>query len=98
VNTATGKQVSRREISLCRKRLRRERASRNQECAHGTARAPLIHGAPMKKMLTLVFVASALLGACKKEDSCAQVLKLLGEKEALAAYREQGVRDLGAAK
>jgi hypothetical protein len=92
----------------------------------------------MKKMLTLVFVASALLGACKKDDSCAQVIKqicepgmldcgktktwleaqmtgpddkpldgeqretackmLLGEKEALAAYREQGVRDLGAAK
>ena len=92
----------------------------------------------MKKMLTLAFVASALLGACKKDDSCAQVVKtvceegkldcgqtkawlekemtgpddkpldgdqreaackmLLGEKDALAGYREQAKRDLGAAK
>ena len=92
----------------------------------------------MKKMLTLVFVASAFLGACGKDESCAQVTKqiceegkldcgktktwlegqmtgpddkpldgeqreaackmLLGEKEALAGYREQAKRDLGAAK
>jgi hypothetical protein len=92
----------------------------------------------MKKMITLVFVAGAFLGACKKDDSCAQVSKqiceagkldcgktrtwleaqmtgpddkpldgeqreaackmLLGDKEALAGYREQAVRDLGAAK
>lgn len=92
----------------------------------------------MKKMLSLVFVAPALLGACKKDDSCAQVTKqiceegkldcgqtktwlekqmtgpddkpldgeqreaackmLLGEKEALAGYREQAKRNLGAAK
>jgi hypothetical protein len=92
----------------------------------------------MSKMLPLVFAASALLGACKKDDSCAQVAKqiceagalscdqtktwlekqmtgpddkpldegqretackmLLGEKEALAGYRAQALRDLGAAK
>lgn len=38
----------------------------------------------MKKMLMLVFVASDLLGACKEDDRCAQVVQVK--------------RDLGGAK
>jgi hypothetical protein len=92
----------------------------------------------VKKMFTLVFVASALLGACNKDESCAQLTKqiceegkldcgqtktwlekqmtgpddkpldgeqreaackmILGEKEALAGYREEAKRELGGAK
>ncbi len=39
----------------------------------------------MKKMFTLVFVTSAFPGACKKDESCAQVTKQICVRDLEAA-------------